>query len=152
MGMVPPKQLGDIRSTSTRTFECQSRPGIQNVTGFQRLETRPLDVSITSGEMEALGDRSLCIPLLHLCTDLPLLFPTSPKLVMKDNRSHPLANLQLAGWKLSANVMTQQIFRKQLETFCWQPGGRTLPALTPPRGVNGLAGVIDGKSIPFQLL
>ena len=90
--------------------------------------------------------------LLHLCTGLPLLFPTSPKLVMKDNQSHPLANLQLAGWKLSANVMTQQIFRKQLETFCWQPGERTLPALTPPRGVNGLTGVIDGKSIPFQLL
>ena len=39
--------------------------------------------------------------LLHLCTDLPLLFPTSPKLVTKNNQSHPLANLQLAGRKLS---------------------------------------------------
>ena len=62
MGVVPPKQLGDTCSTSTRTFKCQSRPGIQNVTGFQRLETRPLDVSNTSGEMGALGDRSVCIP------------------------------------------------------------------------------------------
>ena len=62
MGVVPPKQLGDICSTSIKTFKCQSRPGIQNITGFQQLETRPLDVSITSGEMGALGDRSLCIP------------------------------------------------------------------------------------------
>ena len=77
MGVVPPKQLGDICSTSTRTFKCQSRPGIQNVTGFQRLETRPLDVSITSGETEALGDRSLCIP-----ADTP-----APKVCQLETRS-----------------------------------------------------------------
>ena len=77
MGVVPPKQLGDICSTSTRTFKCQSRPGIQNVTGFQRLETRPLGVSITSGEMGALGDRSLCIP-----ADTP-----APKVCQLETRS-----------------------------------------------------------------
>ena len=77
MGVVPPKQLGDICSTSTRTFKCQSRPGIQNVTGFQRLETKPLDVSITSEEMGALGDRSLCIP-----ADTP-----APKVCQLETRS-----------------------------------------------------------------
>ena len=77
MGVVPPKQLGDICSTSTRTFKCQSRPGIQNVAGFQRLETRSLDVSITSGEMGALGDRSVCIP-----ADTP-----APKVCQLETRS-----------------------------------------------------------------
>ena len=62
LGVVPAKQLGDICSTSTRTFKCQSRPRIQNFIGFQRLETRPHDVSVTSGEMGTLGDRPLCIP------------------------------------------------------------------------------------------
>ena len=218
MGMVPRKQLGDIRSTSTRTFKCQSRPGIQNVTGFQRLETRPLDVSITLGEMGALGDRSLCIPadtpapkvcqletrsltsafrcifnelerhsgvcLSPLCSDralsaagkdtecrtassggptittpvhrsssvIPNITQTSDERQSVSPSGQPTTGWMERNTLLSANVMTQQIFRKQLETFCWQPGERTLPALTPPRGVNGLAGVIDGKSIPFQLL
>ena len=140
-------QLWEWYLQNNLEISAQHLPGIQNVTGFQQLETRPLDVSITSGEMGALGDRSLCILadtpdplavhsdafsmnwrdiqgcafppfaligrclqqvrtpnvellvlvapvwpaqtwyplLLHLCTDLPLLFPTSPKLVMKDN-------------------------------------------------------------------
>ena len=77
MRVVPPKQLGDICSTSTRTFKCQSRPGIENVTGFQRLQTRPLDVSNNSGEMGALGDRSLCIP-----ADTP-----APKVCQLETRS-----------------------------------------------------------------
>ena len=77
MGVAPPKQLEKICSTFTRIFKCQSRPGIQNVTGFQRLETRPIDVSITSGEMGALGDRSLCIP-----ADTP-----APKVCQLETRS-----------------------------------------------------------------
>ncbi|CAB4029869.1 Hypothetical predicted protein, partial [Paramuricea clavata] len=40
-------------------------------------------------------------------------------------QSHPLSNLQLAGWKLSANPMKQQTFQKRLETFCWRPGDKT---------------------------
>jgi hypothetical protein len=89
--------------------------------------------------------------LLRLCTDFPLLFPMSPTLLMRDNQPHPLTNLQLAGWKLSATVMKQRRFQSQLETYCWQPGERTPPPLIHQLGINGLAGVSNGKSIPFQL-
>ncbi len=89
--------------------------------------------------------------LLRVCTDFPLLFPMSPTLLMRDNQPHPLTNLQLAGWRLSANVTKQQRFQSQLEAYCWQPGERTPPPLIHEPGINGSAGVINGKSIPFQL-
>lgn len=34
----------------------------------------------------------------------------SPTLLMRDNQPHPLTSLQLARWRLSANVMKQQTF------------------------------------------
>ena len=90
--------------------------------------------------------------VLQLCIDLPLLLPISADLLMKDNQTHPLTNLQLAGWKLSANVSKQLKFQQKLERFCWQHGGETPPTLMPPPGVSGLAGVVNERSIPFQYL
>jgi hypothetical protein len=88
--------------------------------------------------------------LLQLCTDIPLLFPMSSALLTRDNQSHPLTSLQLAGWRLSANIIKQQTFQKQLETYCWQHGEKIPQAPILQPGIGGLAGVIKGKSIPFQ--
>ena len=63
--------------------------------------------------------------LLQLCIELPILLSLSADLLMKDNQPHPLNNLQLAGWKLSANVSKQQMFQQKLERFCWQRGDET---------------------------
>ena len=88
--------------------------------------------------------------LLQLAVDLPFLFPMIPELLMKDNQTHPLTNLQLAGWLLSANATKQQVFQGKLEAFYWQHGEETpqVPTLLP--GTNGLAGVVNDKLIPFQ--
>ena len=58
--------------------------------------------------------------LIHLAVDKRLLFPVGPELLMKDNHAHPLTNLQLAGWVLSASIIKHQVFREKLETFCWR--------------------------------
>ena len=89
--------------------------------------------------------------LLHLAVDKPLLLPVTPELLMKDSQAHPLTNLQLAGWVLSASAIKHQVFRQKLETFCWQHGEETPPVPTLVPGTNGLAGVVNDKLIPFQL-
>ncbi|XP_028394441.1 uncharacterized protein LOC114518633 [Dendronephthya gigantea] len=89
---------------------------------------------------------------LQMCTDLPLLFPMSTDLLEKDHQSHPLTNLQLAGWRLSADVSKQLTFQRKLENCCWQHGEEIPPVLMPQPGISGLAGVLNGKSIPFQYL
>ena len=55
--------------------------------------------------------------LLHLAVDKPLLLPVTPEHLMKDSQAHPLTNLQLAGWVLSASAIKHQVFRQKLETF-----------------------------------
>ena len=89
--------------------------------------------------------------LLHLAVDKPLLLPVTPELLLKDNQAHPLTNLQLAGWVLSASAIKHQVFRQKLETFCWQHGEETPPVPTLVPETNGLAGVVNDKLIPFQL-
>ena len=68
----------------------------------------------------------------HACTTLPI----SADLSMKDNQPYPLTNLQLAGWRLSANVSKQLTFQQKLERFCWQHGAETPPTRMPPPGVR----------------
>ena len=82
---------------------------------------------------------------LQLAVDQPLLFPIIPELLMKDNQTHPLTNLQLAGWLLSTSDTKQQVFRRKLEIFCWQHGEETLPVHTLLPGTNGLTGVVNDK-------
>jgi hypothetical protein len=73
-----------------------------------------------------------------------------PELLMKDNQTHPLTNLQLAEWLLSANTIKQQVFQGKRETFYWQHGEETPQVHTLLPGTNGLAGVVNDKLIPFQ--
>ena len=90
--------------------------------------------------------------LLQMSIDLPVLIPPSPQLLSKGELLHPLTNLQLAGWRLSAKTVKQQNFQKKLERFCWQPGDKVLAQPTPLPEVSGLAGVLNEKLIHFQLL
>ena len=90
--------------------------------------------------------------LLQMSIDLPVLIPPSPQLLGKGELLHPLTNLQLAGWRLSAKTVKQQNFQKKLERFCWQPGDKVLAQPIPLPGVSGLAGVLNEKLIHFQLL
>ena len=138
-----------------------------------QLETRPLSSAFRCIFNELERHSGVCLP--PLCSDRALstagkdtecgtsssggssvactdLVPTLTTSVHR--ASSFISNITQTGDERQSvsNVMKQQIFRKQLETFCWQPGEGTLPALMPPPGINGLAGVIDGKSIPFQLL
>ena len=53
--------------------------------------------------------------LLHLAVDKRLLFPITPELLMKENQAHPLTNLQLAGWVLSANISKHQAFQRKCQ-------------------------------------
>ena len=62
--------------------------------------------------------------LLQMSIDLPVLIPPSPQLFSNSELLHPLTNLQLPGWRLSAKTVKHQIFQKKLERFCWQPGDK----------------------------
>ena len=53
--------------------------------------------------------------LLHQSVDFPRLFPTDPWLLGKEGTQHPLPQLQLAGWLVSANVMLQWEFQTRLK-------------------------------------
>ena len=90
--------------------------------------------------------------LLQMCVEPPLLFPMFPQLLTKGSQLHPLGNIQLAGWKLSASIIKQQTFQQKLETFCWLPGDKTPVAPMPLPGISGYAGVVNGKLIQFQHL
>ena len=90
--------------------------------------------------------------LLQMSIDLPVLIPPSPQLLSKGELLHPLTNLQLGGWRLSAKTVKHQNFQKKLERFCWQPGDKVLAQPIPLPGVSGLAGVLNEKLFHFQLL
>lgn len=68
-----------------------------------------------------------CYPLLlDLCVANPLLIPSVHGLLSMQGWVHPLTNLQLAGWLLSANPTLRQEFQNQLRTYSSQHGGRVL--------------------------
>ena len=52
--------------------------------------------------------------LFHLSVDFPRLFPTDPGLLSKEGLRHPLPQLQLAGWLVSANATLQWEFQTRL--------------------------------------
>lgn len=92
-----------------------------------------------------------CYPLLlDLCVANPLLIPSVHGLLSMQGWVHPLTNLQLAGWLLSANPTLRQEFQNQLRTYSSQHGGRVLQIPMPQLGGNGLAGVLKGKLIQFK--
>ena len=87
--------------------------------------------------------------LLELSIAPPRLLPQVSGLLTKQQEVHPLSNLQLAGWLVSANHTRQQAFRDQLRTCLSQHGERVLQTLIPQLGENGPAGAVNGKLIQF---
>ena len=90
--------------------------------------------------------------LLELCVAPPILFPHYPGLLTRQGEVHPLLNLQLAGWLLSANHIQKQAFHSQLKPYLLQPGGMEHPKPMHQLGEDGIAGVENGNLIRFKLL
>ena len=87
--------------------------------------------------------------LLHLSVDFPRLFPTDPGLLSKEGFHHPLPQLQLAGWLVSANATLQWEFQTRLKDSLSPPGvTRPLTPMNQP-GVYGVAGAVNKRLIPF---
>ena len=87
--------------------------------------------------------------LLEMSVAQPRLLPLFPGLLTKQQEVHPLNNLQLAGWLVSANLTQQQVFQNQLKTCFSLRGEKVLQTLMPQLGENGPAGVVNGKLIQF---
>ena len=89
--------------------------------------------------------------LLQNCIAAPVLLPHYQGLLFRQTEMHPLDNLQLAGWLLSANPTLKQAFHSQLKSFCWQHGAKAQPLPMLPLGESGIAGVVGDKLIQFML-
>lgn len=85
--------------------------------------------------------------LLELCVAPPILFPNYPGLLTRQGEAHPLLNLQLAGWLLSANHIQKQAFHNQLKPYLSQPGEMEHPKPIHQLGEDGIAGVENGNLI-----
>ena len=72
--------------------------------------------------------------LLELSIAPPRLLPQVSGLLTRQQEVHPLSNLQLAGWLVSASHTWQQAFRDQLKTCSSQHGERVLQTLIPQLG------------------
>lgn len=90
--------------------------------------------------------------LLELCVDQPLLLPPSPNLLTREQEQHPLQDLVLAAWLVSANSSRQTAFRTKLKPFSCPLGVNPQQPVMTLLGNGGLAGVYQNKLIQFQHL
>ena len=68
------------------------------------------------------------------------------------NQLHPLVclnRLRLAAWRVSGSNIKQQEFQRKLLNYSWPVGAKERTQLTNLDGSDGVAGVRDGKLIPF---
>ena len=77
-----------------------------------------------------------------------------PEGILRDpmNRVHPLVclnRLVLAAWRVPGNNTQQQEFQRKLLNYRWLVGAMEQTWLTNLDGSVGMAGVRDGKLIPF---
>ena len=90
--------------------------------------------------------------LLEMLIDNPILLPSFPGLLKRENDLHPLVHLPLAAWLVSGVDMKVQQFHSQLKDCFWLHGEPEQKELILQRGESGLVGVVNNKSIPFQHL
>ena len=94
--------------------------------------------------------------LLQMHVDLPLLLPQHPSLLslpFQPAAQHPLCrSLHLAVWPLSGIVTKQQAFQRKLLTSYWRRWQQPPRSVMQAPGKHGFAGVLNGVSVPFQLL
>ena len=94
--------------------------------------------------------------LLAMLVDLPVLLPEEDDLLLSpDQRPHPLqleGSLCLTAWPISGNTMKCEAFLKEQRNLSSSLGEGIPMAHTMQPGVSGVAGVLNGISIPFQRL
>ena len=92
--------------------------------------------------------------ILQLLIEEPVILPKTESLLTDPfNRVHPLVEtgqLELAVWKVSGKSTLQKVFQNGLQISCWQDGAKGPIQHTSQPGTNGLAGVHQGRLIPFQ--
>ena len=90
--------------------------------------------------------------LLELLISNPLLLPKGRDLVTDPfNRLYPMEDLELAAWKVSGDSTMIWKYQTGLQSWSWLDGvqGQTQPISQP--GKDGVAGVLNGKLIPFHV-
>ena len=94
--------------------------------------------------------------LLEMLVDFPAKLPRSETtlfLPFDKMAVHPLwKTLALTVWPLSGEECKQQDFQRRCAMSSWLPGERVLQRDTQDLGRSGLAGVLKGRSVPFQHL
>ena len=93
--------------------------------------------------------------LLQLLVAYPLRIPTIENLLTQGKRkvAHPDPDIfKLTAWRLSTNVLKQDVFQKMLRNCCQLPGDQVLRRTINVSSENSIAGVLNGKLIPIQPL
>lgn len=94
--------------------------------------------------------------LLQMSIEDPVLIPmTYNTLLSPMKETHPLLQnqtLKLAGWKVSGDPSQQLAYQRKQKNYSSDPGNQARDQLMTVPGISGLAGVIQGKLIPFQHL
>ena len=94
--------------------------------------------------------------VLRSLASSPVLLPPLPSIVTnQESQLHPLAGqgrLPLAAWPVSGDPTVQRAFQRELSISSGDHGGTPLSQPTRPPGVGGIAGVLKGHWIQFQLL
>ena len=93
--------------------------------------------------------------LLDLAVELHLLLAHRSDLLLDSkDQPHPLVctnRLRLAAWKISSNNTQQQEFQKKLQPCYLQDGAQAPTLLTKLDGNSRVAGVREGRLIPFHV-
>ena len=94
--------------------------------------------------------------LIGMSVRNPILLPHKKNLLLDPRQNvHPLVEnktLQLAVWVVSGIVWQQKAYQTGLQSLSQIPEGRAQFLLTNRPGESGLAGVVNGKLIPFDVL
>jgi hypothetical protein len=94
--------------------------------------------------------------LLQMSIEDPVLIPMSYNTLLSPSKeTHPLIQnqtLKLAGWKVSGGPSQQLAFQRKQKNYSSDPGNLVRDQLMTVPGINGLAGVIQGKLILFEHL
>ena len=94
--------------------------------------------------------------LLQLSVQDPILLPRKKNLLKNPQREiHPLllqGQLQLAAWVVSGLPWCRKAYQNQLQTLSQIAEEKAQFLLTNRPGESGLAGVINGKMIPFTVM
>lgn len=121
------------------------------------------DSEMSDESVERRVELTLVIPFWRAQTWFPLLLELAgePALVLPRERlllglagqPHPLSeSLLLVAWRLSGDNSKAAAFRAELSNSSWEGHATPHQLLTNPRGVVGVIGVLERRSIPCYLL